>query len=67
MLLSDAHGGHAQWSSADGVGVMVEMLGIGGVGPDRVPIPDDLPAGDYRICTANAAENLCVPIEVVAP
>lgn len=67
LLLSDANGGSAQWSSADGEGLLVEMVGIGGRGPDRVPIPDDLPAGDYRICTANAVENLCVRIEIVAP
>lgn len=67
MLVSDANGGSPQWSAADGEGMVVEMVGIGGVGPDRVPIPDGLSAGAYRVCTANAVENLCVPIEVVAP
>ena len=67
MLLSDANGGDPRWSRADAEDLMVEMVGIAGEGPDRVPIPDDLPPGDYRICTANAVENLCVPIQVVAP
>jgi hypothetical protein len=65
MLLSDANGGTPQWSPADGEGLLVEMVGIGGRGPDRVPIPEDLPPGDYRICTANAVENLCVRLEIV--
>lgn len=67
LLHSDANGGSPRWPTADGEGMMVEMVGIGGAGPDRVLIPDSLPAGDYRICTANAVENLCVPIEVAAP
>jgi hypothetical protein len=65
MLLSDANGGEPQWSPADGEGLLVEMVGIGGRGPDRVPIPDDLPPGDYRICMANAMESVCVRIEIV--
>jgi hypothetical protein len=45
----------------------VEDIGVGGPGPDRVPIPDVAEPGSYRICTGNAAENICAPIEVVAP
>jgi hypothetical protein len=67
MLLSDANGGDPRWSRADADDLLVEMVGIAGPGPDRVPIPEGLPPGDYRICTANAVENLCVPIEIVAP
>ena len=29
--------------------------------------PEDLTPGHYRICTANAVENLCVPIEIIVP
>ncbi len=65
MLLSDGNGGDPRWSRADGEDLLVELVGIAGPGPDRVPIPESLPPGDYRICTANAVENLCVPIEVV--
>jgi len=65
MLLSDANGGDPRWSRADADDLMVEMVGIAGRGPDRVPIPQGLLPGNYRICTANAVENLCAPIEVV--
>jgi len=67
MLISDANGGRPTWFRAGDDDIAVEAIGISGSGPDRVPIPDDLPPGDYRICTANASENLCVPIRVVAP
>ena len=65
MLLSDANGADPRWSRPDAEDLLVEMVGIAGPGPDRVPIPADLAPGDYRICTANAAVNLCVPIEVI--
>lgn len=42
-------------------------LGVGGPGPDIVTIPDTAPAGPYRICTANAGENFCVPVAVASP
>ncbi|HVQ88993.1 MAG TPA: hypothetical protein VMT88_12520, partial [Actinomycetes bacterium] len=42
----------------------VEDIAVGGDGPDVVMIPDTAVAGDYRICTANAKENFCTPIQV---
>ena len=39
-------------------------VGIGGPGPDHVTLPDDLPAGDYRVCTANAGDEFCAPLTV---
>ncbi len=39
-------------------------LGIIGPGPDRVIIPPDAEPGQYRICTANLAEDFCAPLEV---
>lgn len=67
LLLSDANGGRPQWAPADGEDLVVEMVGIGGEGPDRLIVPDVLDTGQYRICTANAVEALCVPLDVVAP
>jgi hypothetical protein len=63
-LLSDANGGATAWYRPDADDLMVEMVGIGGPGPDHVPIPDVLEPGDYRICTANALENMCAPVRV---
>jgi hypothetical protein len=65
-LISDGAGGAPGWQPAD-AGIAVDDIGVGGVGPDRVVIPDPASPGDYRICTGNAAENLCVPIAIVAP
>lgn len=66
LLFSDANGGQPAWFPADRE-VAVEAIGIGGPGPDRVPIPEELPAGTYRICTANAVAELCAAIEVLPP
>ncbi len=42
-------------------------IGVEGLGPDRVVIPEDATPGAYRICTGNADENVCARIEIVAP
>lgn len=66
LMISDANGGRPLWFEPDDPDVAVEAVGIGGIGPDHVPIPDDIgPGGSYRICTANAGENICTPIDVV--
>lgn len=65
-LVSDASGGRPAWFGPDQE-FAVESIGIAGVGPDHVPIPDALEAGDYRICTANAAVNICARVEVTDP
>lgn len=66
-LISDAAGGRdPSWQHAE-EGVAVDDIGIGGEGPDRVVIPEPAARGDYRICTGNAVENVCVPIQIVAP
>jgi len=67
LLISDANGAQPTWFDSGGENVVVEMIGIVGAGPDRVLIPDVLEPGDYRICTGNAGENICTPIEIVAP
>ena len=67
MLISDASGGEPLWFVNGQDEVAVEAIGIVGEGPDRILIPDESGPGDYRVCTANAAENVCTPIEIVAP
>lgn len=65
-LISDGAGGRMRWHEADAQ-IFVEDIGVGGIGPDRVVIPEVAAPGDYRICTGNAAENVCVPMAIVAP
>ena len=67
-LFSDGPGAGWQrsWQSASLEAVVVPDIGVGGPGPDRVPIPEPAAPGDYRICTGNAGENFCTPIEIVA-
>ncbi|MEO5985590.1 MAG: hypothetical protein ABIW50_03140 [Candidatus Limnocylindria bacterium] len=65
-LLSDGPGAgwERSWSAVDAGPIAVEDIGVGGPGPDRVPIPDTADAGDYRICTGNAGDNFCAPIRI---
>ena len=60
-------GWEMSWQAADAQGVAVEDIGVGGPGPDQVPIPEPAEPGEYRICTGNAGENFCAPIEIVNP
>lgn len=66
-LTSDAGPGHGlepAWYAATDEGFGVEDLGVGGPGPDIVPIPETAEPGSWRICTGNAAPNICTPIEI---
>ena len=65
MLISDASGGEPSWFSSD-EDVAVEAIGISGEGPDHRLIPDAAERGAYRLCTANAGEDVCAPIEIEA-
>jgi hypothetical protein len=65
MLISDGSGGEPLWFSSDNE-VAVEAIGVAGEGPDHLLIPDVAEPGAYRVCTANAAEDVCAPIEIVA-
>ena len=60
-------GWEMSWHAADAQGMAVEDIGVGGIGPDNVPIPEVAEPGDYRICTANAGADFCAAIEIVAP
>ena len=55
------------WHPVGGQGMAVEDIGVGGPGPDNVPIPEVAEPGEYRICTGNAGADFCAPIELVAP
>ena len=60
-------GWQMSWHAADAAeGMAVEDIGVGGPGPDHVPIPEPAEAGNYRICTGNAGADFCAPIEIVA-
>jgi hypothetical protein len=37
---------------------------IGGPGPDPLPIPDDAPAGEYRICHGSRSASLCAALHI---
>ena len=54
------------WSAEDSEGRGWVDVGIAGPGPDHVVVPDSAPAGDYLLCTANAAEESCAMVTVVA-
>lgn len=64
-LISATDGGQPDWSRPGNDQFAIPDIGIVGPGPDRVQIPDDAAPGSYRICTGNAAENFCAPIEIV--
>ena len=69
FLTSDGPGPEWEltWQPPGGAGLAVEDIGVGGPGPDHVLIPPVAAPGIYRICTANAAEKVCAPIDVVLP
>ena len=59
---SDADGATYQQTGDVGLGHI--DIAVGGPGPDRVVLPDDLEAGAYRICTANAGDDFCAALTV---
>jgi hypothetical protein len=67
FLTSDGSnpGAELTWQPPGGAGLAVDDIGVGGPGPDHVLIPDEAQPGNYRICTANAAEDVCAPIEIL--
>jgi hypothetical protein len=69
FLTSDGPGPEWEmtWSPPGGAGMAVPDIGVGGPGPDHVLIPDVAEPGDYRICTANAADDVCAEIEIIRP
>jgi hypothetical protein len=59
--------GPFQWWPAnpapDGAGW--DDIGVDGLGPDFVQVPPEMPAGDYRICTANSSDRRCAGLRVL--
>jgi hypothetical protein len=64
-MTSDGNGGDPITVPAFTGGFGVPDVGVGGSGPDHVRLPDDVPPGDYRICTANAGEDFCSRLVVL--
>lgn len=64
-MTSDGNGGEPVTVPAFTDGYGVNDVGVSGPGPDHVRLPDDVSSGGYRICTANAGEEFCAPLEVV--
>jgi hypothetical protein len=65
LMLSDSHHQPATFPpEADDLDW--DDVGIDGPGPDRVALPEDLRPGEYRICTGNAGQNFCAPIEIAS-
>jgi hypothetical protein len=58
--------GDWQWTPA-GEDHDWDGLGVIGPGPDLITIPDTAAPGHYRICTANARQNFCAPIDITGP
>lgn len=66
-LISSGEGaGPGEWFVPGDDDVAIPDIGIVGLGPDRVVIPEPATPGSWRICTGNAVQNVCVPIEIVA-
>lgn len=63
-MTSDGNGGEPVTVPVMTEGYGVNDVGVGGPGPDHVRLPGDVAPGDYRICTANAGEEFCAPIQV---
>ncbi len=54
----------ADWFPLD-ADIAFPDIGVLGPGPDRVPIPEIAEPGEWRICTGNAGDEFCTPIEIV--
>lgn len=64
-MTSDGNGGQPMTVAVGTEGYEVVDVGVAGPGPDHVQIPDDATPGAYRICTANAGDEFCAPIEII--
>lgn len=61
----DGYGdGRPSWV-ARGTSFGWDDIGVEGVGPDLILLPDELDPGSYRICTANARSNFCGELKVL--
>lgn len=66
LTATDGHGGEQPgWAPAGAQWVWPD-IGMRGPGPEVIRVPDTAKPGQYRICTGNAIDNFCSPLEVVA-
>jgi hypothetical protein len=61
---SESEGAAEWWTPDEAEGRGWDDVGVDGPGPDFVEVPATAPPGDYRLCTANAVENLCAPLKI---
>lgn len=52
------------WSVQDSERRGWSDVGVSGPGPDHVIVPDNAPAGEYLLCTANSADEACALLTV---
>jgi len=64
LMTSDGNGGEPATVSVATEGYGWEDVGVGGLGPDHVRLPEDVTTGRYRVCTANALDDFCVRLEI---
>ena len=66
FLTSDGPGAgwQREWWPVNAEGMAIPDIGVGGVGPDRVLIPEVVEPGGYRICTGNAGQDFCAELEI---
>ena len=62
LLTSDAGGGQSSWALAGEFDLF--DYGVGGAGPDGLVMPDEIDAGVWRLCTANALDDVCAQLTV---
>ena len=63
-MTSDGNGGQPVTVPAATEGYGVEDVGVDGTGPDRVLVDPATEPGEYRLCTANAVEDVCALLTV---
>lgn len=64
LLESDANSDGRPFVESDPTRFGMNDYGVSGPGPDGLVMPDDLDRGIWRLCTANAADDVCVQILV---
>jgi len=64
LMTSDGNGSEPATVPVGTEGYGWEDVGVGGLGPDHVRLPGDATTGSYRVCTANALDDFCAPLEI---
>lgn len=61
---NDSFGSPSWWSVDDNEGKGWPDIGVNGLGPDTIEIPDSIDPGTYRLCTANSVDNICTSLDI---